>query len=145
MGSWGFGSDENDNTYDFAGLDVFDRLKGAPGLSEEGQNNIWNDIKDDNLPLGYIIMLIKAGAIIPKSVIIDTINNLKSKEKIMDKYVYEYEMMLCNEALEYGSFKKPVQIFGIAHYGDFKIKNEDNIYKFLVDERKKDNMIKTQN
>jgi hypothetical protein len=136
MGRWGDGSDENDDTYNYAGLDIFCRLTGAPELSEDGKKNIWNDSVEEmfsdntDVPLGYIILLIKAGAIIPKQIIENAMEKLKNKKNEMDEIVFNYEMKLCTEALINEKLLEPAHIFGISHYADI---NKEDMIKMMKD------------
>lgn len=136
MGTWGIGSDENDDTYDYAGFDIVTRITGAPKLSEEAKILAW-DNNDNDAPLGYIIMLIKAGCVLPPDIINNAIHKLKSKKDKIDKVVFEYEIILCKEALQFGSLKEIAPIFGIQDYAKNHKYGMNNVYKDLLDERKK--------
>ena len=91
MGAWGFGSDENDLTYDSLGLGIMERFESDTGLSEEGKKEFWKQLANEGGPLhrmaiegchtaetiGTVVWLVKQGALVPIAVIEVTIAALE--------------------------------------------------------------------
>jgi hypothetical protein len=81
MGAWGLASDENDWTYEYLGMGIGERAFGVV-LTDDGKQHIWlsmkHDVQDD-VPIGVIVFLVKAGALLPVAVIQGGVYALKDE------------------------------------------------------------------
>lgn len=87
MGVWGFGSDENDSTYDALGMGIAERLPGLKlnKLGRQEMKKHFKDMpKDDKEYPGVVIWYVKQGIEVPKGYMKKVIATLK-KEKVRDE------------------------------------------------------------
>ena len=81
MGAWGFGSDENDTTYDLLGVGVMERGSGVT-LNDESKKTIASELDKEGAlsSVGVVVWLIKEGALVPVATIEATRKALEAED-----------------------------------------------------------------
>mmetsp|Transcript_44702 Transcript_44702/g.50117 ORF Transcript_44702/g.50117 Transcript_44702/m.50117 type:complete len:143 (+) Transcript_44702:115-543(+) len=92
MGAWGFGSDENDSTWDSIGFGINERMMGSVELSAEGRGKdglirsiVEKDGSDVLNQTGLCILLLKLGCPVPISnltIVRENLTGEKSEEVV---------------------------------------------------------------
>jgi regulator of replication initiation timing len=82
MGAWGFGSDENDETYDLLGLGIMDRVYSGK-LTTKGRRlmkeHFDNMSMEDKTP-GVVMWLLKQGVVVSKVAMQNAIVSLENED-----------------------------------------------------------------
>lgn len=80
MGAWGYGSDENDTTYDLLGIGIMERSCGVT-LGNESKKSIASELEARGAlnSVGVVVWLVKVGAVVPVAALEATIRALETE------------------------------------------------------------------
>ena len=92
MGAWGYGSDENDDTYDILGMSIAQRVGGVQ-LTAKGRKQAQKDFAtiEPKTP-GVVVWFVKQGINVPKTIMKKTIRTLEKEDPDTDECSYKYEV-----------------------------------------------------
>ena len=122
MGVWGFGSDENDNTYDILGMSIGDRVQAAK-LSKEGRQEFaqyFERFKQEEKTPGVVMWFLKQGISVPRATLRKTIRLLKA-EKVDESWTdpskrkkeIKREIKIIEKVIACGQAPKRLKVKGI--------------------------------
>ena len=87
MPAWGYGSDENDETYDILGLSA-DQRSGNIGVNEAGRREKWLTVSaNDRIPVGVVVWFVKQGCKVPVHRLEAAIRDLEAYDARTSGYV----------------------------------------------------------
>ena len=87
MGAWGYGSDENDHTYDILGLSYGDRALGRKLTVDELEDfaQDFKRFKREQKTSGVVMWFLKQRVMIPQPELKRTIRFLKAEQLVFDR------------------------------------------------------------